>query len=384
MRGHVRKRGKSWAVVYDEQAENGRRHQRWKGGFATKKAAETFLTDALGKLGRGEYVEPATVTVGDYLAGWLPTIEATIRPSTLASYRMITEKQLTPRIGKAPLQRLTAAQLDSMYAELLRSGRRDGKGGLSPRTVRYVHAVLHRALEKAVRQRLIVRNPADDAEPPAKAKTQISTWAPEQLGCFLEHVHEDRLYAAYVLAVTTGLRRGEVLGLPWDALDLECGKLRVRRTLVLINYQPTVSTPKTDRGRRVVELDSHTLAALKEHRKRQLAERLAAGELWQSPLALVFTDELGGPMHPQAFSDAFQRHAKAAGLPRIRLHELRHSHATALLRAGEHPAIVSRRLGHYSAAFTIDTYTDSVPEIESAAAERAALLIFGGKEALSV
>ena len=157
------------------------------------------------------------------------------------------------------------------------------------------------------------------------------------------------------------------------SLDLDTANWRISQTLVVVDYTPTLSTPKTERGRRVVRLDGFTVAALREHRKRQVAERLAAGDAWSNELDLVFTDELGRPVHPQAFSEAFRRKAKAAGPPALKLKNLRHSHATTLLRAGTHPAIVSERLGHFSAAFTLDTYTDSVPALHSAAAESAAV-----------
>lgn len=176
----------------------------------------------------------------------------------------------------------------------------------------------------------------------------------------------------------TGARRGEVLGLGWSDLDLDDGKLTVRRTLISIGYTPSFSEPKTDKSRRTIPLDPATVKALKEHRKRHLTERLAAGEAWQNEHDLVFTDALGRALHPQGFSDAFDRHGKAAGLPRLTLHGLRHTYATLALRAGVHPKIVSDRLGHATVAFTLDVYTDSPLDLQGEAAALVAALVLEG------
>jgi integrase len=177
------------------------------------------------------------------------------------------------------------------------------------------------------------------------------------------------------MAASTGMRRGEVLGLSSDAVDLENGRLAVRQTLTVADYKPRLAQPKTERSRRDVALDSDTVAALRDHRKRQLEERLAAGELWQNELGLVFTDAIGRPIHPQSFSESFERHVAAAGLRGIPLHGLRHTHATLALQAGVHPKVVSDRLGHYSAAFTLDTYSESIPALQESAASTVAALV---------
>jgi integrase len=171
------------------------------------------------------------------------------------------------------------------------------------------------------------------------------------------------------------MRRGEVLGLAWDALDLNADRLAVRQTLTVADYRPRLALPKTERSRREVALDADTVAALREHRKRQLEERLLVGELWENGAELVFTDSIGRAVHPQTFSQAFERHVEAAGLRRIPLHGLRHTHATLALQAGVHPKVVSDRLGHYSAAFTLDVYSDSIPALQETAASKVALLV---------
>ena len=292
---------------------------------------------------------------------------------------MLAEIHIIPALGTVPLQRLTAAQLNSLYADLLAGGRCDGKGGLSPRTVAYVHATIRKALAEAVRWQVLTRNVADQATPPRQQPNgDLRTWSAEELRAFLGHVEADRLYAAYVLAATTGLRRGELLGLRWRDLDVAAGRLSVTQTLVSVNYAVSFSTPKTAAGRRSVALDPATVAALRAHRARLLEERLSLGLGTPSPDDVVFAALDGSPLHPGQFSDRFDRLVKTAGVPRIRFHDLRHTHATLALRAGVHPKVVSERLGHSTISVTLDTYSHAIPAMQEEAAAKVAALVFGG------
>jgi integrase len=293
-------------------------------------------------------------------------MRASLRPLTFESYELNVAR-VVPPIGSVRLQQLTPAMLNRLYGEL-------GEG-LSPRSVRYVHTVLRHALADAVKWNRLVRNPADAAEPPsgkAAKAPPMKTWSAAELRAFLAHVADDRLYAGFHLAATTGLRRGELLGLRWRDVDLGTGRLAVVQTLV---GKRQLSQPKTDRSRRSVALDPATVTALREHRKRQLEERLAWGPAFEDEHDLVFCREDGSPIWPRSFSRAFERHAKDAGLAAIRLHDLRHSHATLALQAGVHPKVVSERLGHSGVGITLDTYSHAIPAMqEDAAAKVAALL----------
>jgi len=204
----------------------------------------------------------------------------------------------------------------------------------------------------------------------------MKVWSPEQLRTFLGHVRGDRLYAAWLLFATTGMRRGEIAGLRWPDVDLDAGRVSPRRPRVVVSYEVLVSEPKTAKGRRSIALDPVTLAALREHRLRQLEDRLAVGPRWQDS-GLVFTWPDGRPLHPERFSRWFEQHARAAGLPKIRLHDGRHSYATAALAAGVPAKVVSVRLGHANIAITMDTYSHVLPGLDEQAAGTVARLILG-------
>jgi integrase len=386
MRGHIRKRGSKWAVVVDvgRDPDTGQRRQKWHSGFDRRKDAEDALTRILGQLGDAAYVEPSKLTVSEYLtARWLPAIRTRVRPSTWDSYRRNVERHLVPRLGHQRLQRLTGDQLNAMYAELLADGRRDGEG-LSPRTVRYLHAIVRRALEDAVRWHLVARNVAEQADPPKQTRNReaMRGWMAEQLRAFLDHVRDDRLYALWLLLASTGMRLGEALGLGREHLDLDASRASVRRNLVAVRgrgdeREAFWSEPKTEKSRRAVALDPATVDALRAHRKRQLEERMALGPAWQDR-GLLFCREDGLELDPDWVSKRFERLARAASLPAIRLHDLRHTHATLALQAGIHPKVVSERLGHSTVSMTLDTYSHAIPAMQEDAAAKVAALILGG------
>lgn len=380
MKGHAAKKGKRWYAVVDEppgpDGKRGRR--RWHSGFRTKKEAEAGAVEILGTMQSGAYVSPSAETLGPYLRAWLEAhrINKPLRDSTYHGYRKIIDKYITPRLGAVALQKLRPEHLDAFYAELQRDGRRLGNAALSARTVRHVHIVLRSALAAAVRKGRLASNPADRADAPAPKATEMHVWSALELRAFLEHVRDDRLYAAWLLAAGTGLRRGEVLGLRWKDCDLDSGRLTVTQTLLDVGHKLTFGPPKTDAGRRTVALDAGTVAVLRAHRTRQLEERLACGGDFNDG-ALVFCRADGDPVHPAWFSRAFDQRVTASRLPAIRLHDLRHTHATIALGAGVNVKVVSERLGHSKIAITLDTYAHVMPTMQEEAAERVAALVFG-------
>jgi integrase len=380
VRGHVRRRGNTWAIVIDiGRDESNKRKQRWQSGFTTKREADKALTELLSRVQTGNYVEASKQTVTTFLRDWLKSCKAGIRTSTWATYETLTEKHILPALGSYQLQRLTTAHLNAFYGDLLANGRRHGNGGLSPRTVGHIHGVLRLALGQAVRWQLVTRNVAEYANAPKKQKPQLKTWSADEVRAFLESVRDDRLYADYVLALTTGLRRGELLGLAWRDIDLDAGWLNVRQTIIAVNFKVQASTPKTNAGRRSVALDRATVEVLRNHRLNQLKERYDLGLPAQQPDDYVFSTPTGEALHPGLFTDSFDRRVKAAGVPRIRFHDLRHTSATLALAAGVHPKVVQERLGHASISITLDLYSHSVPSLQEDAAIRLATLMLASE-----
>ncbi len=368
MRGHIRKRGSTWAVVVDiGRDEQGRRRQKWHSGFRTKREASEALTEILGQLSTGQYVAPSKLTVRSFLEGeWLPAVRSSLRPLTFDSYAANVRNHVLPRLGSVRLQALTPAMLNSMYADL--------SACLSPRTVRYIHAILRRALSDAVKWNRLARSPADAADPPslrATRKRVMRTWSAAELQAFLESVRNDRLAGCWRFLAMTGCRRGEALGLRWRDVDLDAGRAMIVQTLV---GNRVVSETKSERGRRTVALDPGTVAALREHRRAQQTERRALGPTYQDD-DFVFCREDGTPIWPRSLSRAFARHLASARLPKIRLHDLRHTHATLALQAGVHPKVVQERLGHATISITLDVYSHAIPAMHEEAASQVAALI---------
>ena len=374
-----------WYVVLDRGRDpvTGKRVRKWYGAYATKREATAQLASLQGELHRGTYVEPSRQTLGVFLDEWLPAMRSTIKPTTYTSYSHVLA-HARDRIGEVPLRDLGAPQLNALYAELLTAGRKDGSGGLAPRTVRYCHTVLHRALRDAVRWGLLARNPTELADPPRESadahdsKRGMQVWDADTLRAFLAATADHRLYPAFVLAASTGMRRGEVLGLRWQDVDLEAGRLSVAQGLVTVGYEVQFSTPKTKRSRRRVELDPDTVAVLRSWRARQLAERMAWGPAW-TDTGLVVTQEDGTWVHPHSLSAAFGRAVRSApGVDPIRFHDLRHTHATLLLSANVHPKVVSERLGHATTAITLDTYSHVTETMGREAAATIGAILAGG------
>jgi integrase len=378
MRGTVIKRGRTYSVVIDiGRGPDGRRIRKWHSGYKTRKAAEHARTTLLHSLDQGTYVEPTKTTLGEFLnEKWLPGVAMTLRPSTLAMYRTNIEKHIIPGLGHAALRTLTPDALNMFYAQLLVTGRRDGRGGLSPRTVRINHVIIHRALRDATRWGLLARNVAELADPPRVALKELEAWSPDQTAAFLASTANDRLAALWVLTASTGMRRGEVCGLRWRDVDLDAGRLKVSQTIVVVDYKLVASEPKTSAGRRTLALDQRTVAALRAHRARQLEERLAWGELWNDE-GLVFVREDGRPVHPERVSKWFDQRVRRAGLPRLSFHGLRHSYVTMLLRAGQPLHVVARRAGHSSPNVTSAVYAHVLPGDDEEAALAGARLLGG-------
>lgn len=372
-----------WSFVVDVSPLGAPRKQVRRRGFKTKREAQQALTEVLHTLGAGTFVQPSELTVARFVADWLESLEVAGRaPATIASYRRQFRLHILPALGAARLQQLTALDVDRMYAGLLKGGRADGQGGLSPRSVRYVHSVLGAALRDAQRKGLVAQNVARAATPPsAKAARgrDMNFWEPAELRTFLEWLRDrnDDLYPLVRLASMSGMRRGEVCGLLWADVDLDDAKVKVRRQLSSIDGALVFSEhPKTDRGRRTISIDAETVAVLRAHKARQSERRLALGPGWRDT-GLVFTSLAGESVDPDSIGKTFARRVARARVSPIRFHDLRHSHCAHLVAANVNVKAVSARMGHASVAFTLDRYAHLMPEADQHAADAVASLVAG-------
>lgn len=370
MRGHIRKRGrKSWSIVVEvDRDAAGRRRQKWETVQGTKKKAEARLAEILHALETGLYIEPAKLTVGQYLEKWLEATKPNIAGKTFERYAEIARRQLAPALGKILLSKLSPLQIQAAHAKALTSGRLDGKKGgvLSAQTVLHHHRVLREALNQAVKWRLLARNPADAVDPPKPQRKEMHAIDATKMAWLLDIVGGTRLYMPVLLALTTGMRRGEFLGVRWADIDFEAATVAVRRSIEQTKEGVRFKSPKGKRGR-LLHLPALTIEALKVHRAAQDLSRAAIGEAYASG-DLVCAQPDGNIWPPDTFSVQFAKLAKRIGMKGVRLHDMRHSHATHLLQEGVHPKVVSERLGHSTVSITMDIYSHVMPGMQESAA----------------
>ena len=375
-RGSVFKRSGGWAFKVDTgfHPETGKRRQSLKQGFRTKREAEAALAEAQKTVLDGTVVANSNMRLDDFLDEWLIGQEARLRPSSHHSYVM-AGKRLKRHLGKYKLQALTPLQIEKFYAELLDHGQRNGKG-LSPKTVKNTHVVLRKALADAERLGLVHRNAAAAARGPTVQRPEMSTWSSDQLKTFSEVAEESRMRNAFTILATTGMRRGEALGLRWGDIDFDSAQIAIVQTVSTVDSKVVVGQPKTSGSRRTVYVHDATIRALRQQRQLQAEERLASGPAWDTDNDLVFRNLTGGPVNPDWFSRHFDKLVEKADVPRIRLHDLRHTNATLSLKAGVHPKVVSERLGHSTVAITLDLYSHVTPGISCDAAATVESMMF--------
>ena len=367
MRGFVRKRGSTWTAyhdVHEYDANSGTTlpKQRSKGGFATQRAAQAHLNSVLQKVEAGTYTEPSRQPLAEYLrAEWLPAISAQVRPLTSYRYERIVGAYIDKSdIAAMPLRSIAPGAVNALYAKL-------EPDGLSVATRRLVHAVLRRALGDAVRWEKLSRNPAALANAPALPSARAKAWTTSELRRFLAHAADDRLAALWRLGATTGMRRGELLGLKWEFVDLDVATLRVEQQLVPLKSGVGFGPPKSRRSRRTVALDSETVEALRRHQAAQLIEQSYAGAAYGHD-DLVFADELGGPLRPATISDRFLTLRKGARISVGTMHVMRHTAATIALTEGVPLHVVAARIGD-DPKTVLSNYAHLLPHSDSEAAQ---------------
>lgn len=358
MRGSIQRRGdRTWriSVELDRDPRTGARRRRWETVHGTKREAEARLAELIREVETGTAVDPSRITVAEWLRRWLDQHRQRVRATTAARYAQVVDR-LVRDLGRHQLQRLRPAHIADAEARWL-------SGGMAPATALKHHRVLSQALDEAVRLQLLARNPADAVRAPS-APAGGSRVAAEALARVPGAVADaPPLWRSLILVLaSTGLRRGEALGLQWPEVDLDAGLLRVVRTRTLTAQgEPVEGPPKTRSGERVVPLVGEALAALREWRRAQAAERLAAGAAWQGGDWVWATAR--GPVSPHSVTHWWQRRAREHGLP-LRLHDLRHGAATLMAAAGIPPRVIAEVLGHSRPSFTLDVYAGS-PDLDA-------------------
>jgi integrase len=338
----------------------------------TRKEAEKELRRLLRALDTGEHVDPNRITVRQWLETWLGSVHEEVAPKTSERYGEIVNNYLAPALGSLHLGKLAPVHIQDAYNGWANSGRRDGKaGGLAPRTRRHIHRILSASLARAVEQQLIARNPCDVFKKrlPKVERREMATLTPEQAQRLLAAIRHNRVYWPVLIALATGMRRGEVLALRWRNADLDRGNLRVVESLEQTNAGLRFKAPKSEKAR-AITLPAFAIEELRRL-KREQAEELFKFGVRQSGDTLLFARADGQAMPPRSLTHEFTKLAgRVKDVPRVRFHDLRHSHATQLLLAGVHPKVAQERLGHSSISITLDLYSHVTATMQEDAAAK--------------
>ncbi|MDP7577949.1 MAG: site-specific integrase [SAR202 cluster bacterium] len=346
-------------------ADNGKRISRYA---KTRAEAHKKLQVLLSEQQRGLESNTSRQTMGDFLVEWLESRRNSLRSTTFARYVELIHIHTIPEIGRIKLSKLQPRHLEKLYTKKLESG-------LSPTTVRHIHARIHTALEQAMRRGLVFRNVAGLVTPPKRAFREMLFLTPVEARKVLSAAQGDRLESLYILALTSGLRKGELLGLSWNNIDLDNHKLRVEVALLTDN---TLAPPKTAKGRRVLSLTKLAVDSLRKRKIVQIEEQLLAGSAWRNQRNLVFTNSVGSHLNPSHLSGRlFPALLRRAQVKRIRFHDLRHSTASLLLSLNISHKMVQELLGHSNIGITMDTYSHSMPGLQEEGIARLDTLLGG-------
>jgi len=375
MRGSIEEQGtgkrkKSWRITVDlGRDENGTRRRHRETFVGTKKDAERRMREILTEVETGRYVPPSRMTTGQYLEQWSENYAVLhTSPRTADSYQSELRRHIIPALGTVPLIELRPHHIEQYYVDALKHGRKDGSGGLSARTVLFHHRIISEALEHAVKKGELARNSAKVVDPPKPKRAKVSTLTRDDSIRFLEAAQVSQYFHLFALALGTGARLGELLALIWRNVDLERGAITVEATLYREGSEWYRKQPKSGRSR-YVPLPPSFVPYMQDYRKTIEGEHASVGA-FVSPDDFVFHTAQGKPLDRHSVSRGFQRVLNRAKLPHIRFHDLRHTHASLMLQDGRSPKVVQERLGHTSAAFTLDTYGHVMPGIQEDAAAR--------------
>ncbi|WP_152048249.1 site-specific integrase [Aureimonas psammosilenae] len=370
MKGHIRERSPGkWAIILDvPDPETGKRRRKWHSFAGTKRQAQEECARLVTALKSGGYIEPTKTTLAQFLETWLEHEKSSVSPKTLERYGELARKNIGPLLGSVALSKLKTQAIDAAWTKALKSGRRDGKGGLAPRTVHHMRRVLIKALNQAVTWEILPKNPAAASKPPKVERKAMSAYEADTTADLLDHVRESRIFVPVLLAVLCGLRRGEIVALRWKNVDLKNKRLAVVETAEQIKGEVRAKETKSGLSR-VVDLSTTVVDELRRHRAAQAEEQLRLG-IRPDEKSFVVAQIDGRPIQPRSLTHEWIRIIGKTPLERIRFHDLRHSHATQMLAAGVHPKVAQERLGHSTIAITLDTYSHVMPGMGANAAEQ--------------
>lgn len=368
MKGHLRERSQGhWAIILDvPEPQTGKRRRKWHSFAGTKREAQTECARLITEISSGAYVEPSKVTLAQFLKRWLDHIQTQVSPKTFERYSGIVNQNIIPALGTVALSKLKKAQISAAYAAALKSGRRDGEGGLAPRTVGHMHRVLSSALSQAVAWDDLARNPALAVSPPKVDRTPMQTYDMDQTADLLDFVRGTPIFVPAMLAVRCGLRRGEICALRWRHVDLAGGQMSVVESVEQtkgrgdkgLRFKP----PKSGKGR-TVALSADVIEELRAYRAGRAQGMLRLG-VGLSDDDLIISHADGSRVQPIYISQLWARVIARSKLARLRFHDLRHAHATHLLALGVHPKVASERLGHSKVGITLDLYSHVIPGMQ--------------------
>lgn len=365
MRGSIRERSPGhWAIIIEQRdPATGKRKRKWHSFKGTKRQTQIECARLVSAVNSGSYLEPSKTTVAAFLDRWIDHTKAHLSPRSHERYSELARKNIVPLLGSVVLNKLRPAQVAEAYASALATGRRDGKGGLSPRTVHHMHRVLKQALGQAVKWELLNRNPCDAVDPPKVERATMQTFDLPQTAELIDALRGTRMLIPALLAVLCGLRRGEIAALRWGNVNLTAGQIAVVESAEETKDGVRYKEPKNGRAR-TVALSSTMIDELRAHRTRQAEELLKLGvRVSNDSFVVAQTD--ASPLKPTSITHEWVRLLGQTSLPRIRFHDLRHAHATHMLASGVHPKIASERLGHSKVGITLDLYSHVLPNMQA-------------------
>lgn len=371
MRGNIRQRAKnSWTITIELPRDeiSNKRRQKFFTVKGSKKDAEKFLTEKLRELDTGILIDTTKIKFGEYLDFWREKTFNNLEVTTMEGYIQKIDKHIKPYLGNIVLENLKPLHLQNFYSEKLKSGKLNGEGGLSERTVLALHRIIHSALEQAVKWQLIVRNVAEAVEPPKAKKYQANFLDDKQTEELIKKAQNTDIYIPIMLAIYTGARRGEILGLSWDNVNLENGTIKIVDNLCATKNGLIIKQPKTNSGIRTIAISQSLIKILKKHKIDQMKNKMRLG-LSYCDNNMVCCYEDGHLFNPKRFSAKFNEFLEKNNLPIVRFHDLRHSHASLLVKMGVQPKEISTRLGHSNIGITMDLYSHIYEETDREVAE---------------